>query len=150
MTVIRVEKDVAARAVTVVAEFDAGVDRVWPLWADPRRLERWWGPPGNPATVLTHDLAPGGSVSFSFAGGDVPTVEWKVREVEAPHRLVFDFADPRVPVVTIAVEINGRADGGTAMEVRSTFETDAELEAMLAIGFDQGLATSIGQTDAAL
>ena len=26
------------------------VDRVWQLWADPRQLERWWGPPEYPAT----------------------------------------------------------------------------------------------------
>jgi uncharacterized protein YndB with AHSA1/START domain len=152
VTVTRVDKDLPARTVTVVAEFEADLDRVWRLWADPRRLERWWGPPDHPATVHDHDLVPGGTVSFSFAGGEVPTVEWRVREVAPPRRLVFDFADPRVPVVTITVDIRPReGDGaGTVMLVRSSFETDADLEAMLAIGFDQGLATSVAQSDAAL
>jgi hypothetical protein len=27
--------------------------------ADPRQLERWWGPPTHPATFTKHDLAPG-------------------------------------------------------------------------------------------
>ena len=34
---------------TIDAEFDAA-QAVWQLWADPRQLERWWGPPTYPAT----------------------------------------------------------------------------------------------------
>ncbi len=48
---------------TVTADFDAAPQRVWQLWADPRQLERWWGPPTYPATVLDHDLTPGGEVT---------------------------------------------------------------------------------------
>ena len=32
--------------------------RAWQLWADPRQLERWWGPPTYPATVVDHDSSP--------------------------------------------------------------------------------------------
>jgi uncharacterized protein YndB with AHSA1/START domain len=35
---------------------------VWQLWADPRQLERWWGPPGYPSTFTEHDLTTGGHV----------------------------------------------------------------------------------------
>ena len=41
----------AALTLTLEAEFDAPPERVWQLWADPRQLERWWGPPTYPATV---------------------------------------------------------------------------------------------------
>jgi uncharacterized protein YndB with AHSA1/START domain len=58
MTVTRVEKDFDSLTLTVVAEFGAPVERVWQLWADPRQLERWWGPPTHPATVEEHDLTP--------------------------------------------------------------------------------------------
>jgi hypothetical protein len=38
--------DLLARPeLVLVAEFDAPIERVWQLWADPRQLERWWGPP---------------------------------------------------------------------------------------------------------
>ena len=59
MTVTAVHKDPRRLTLTVEAEFDASAERVWQLWADPRQLERWWGPPTYPATVTTHDLAPG-------------------------------------------------------------------------------------------
>ena len=61
MTVTGVHEGPRALTMTVTAEFDAPVERVWQLWADPRQLERWWGPPTYPATVVEHDLAPGGS-----------------------------------------------------------------------------------------
>lgn len=44
MTVVSVDKNVEALTFTIVTEFDAGVERVWRIWEDPRQLERWWGP----------------------------------------------------------------------------------------------------------
>ena len=46
----------------------ASPERVWQLWADPRQLERWWGPPTYPATFTQHDLAPGGHVEYHMTG----------------------------------------------------------------------------------
>ena len=60
MPVTHVHKDPAKHTMTVTAEFAASVQRVWQIWADPRKLERWWGPPVYPATVVEHDLRPGG------------------------------------------------------------------------------------------
>ena len=59
MTVTAVQKDPEALTLTLTAEFDAPPERVWELWADPRQLERWWGPPTYPATFTAHDLTPG-------------------------------------------------------------------------------------------
>ena len=49
MTVTAVRKDPQRLTLIVEAEFDASVERIWQLWADPRKLERWWGPPTYPA-----------------------------------------------------------------------------------------------------
>ena len=54
MTVTDVRKDPAAASMAITAEFDAAADQVWQLWEDPRLLERWWGPPSYPATVVDH------------------------------------------------------------------------------------------------
>jgi uncharacterized protein YndB with AHSA1/START domain len=48
MTITAVCKDPAALTMRLVAEFDASQERFWQLWADPRQLERWWGPPTPP------------------------------------------------------------------------------------------------------
>jgi uncharacterized protein YndB with AHSA1/START domain len=58
MSVTSVEKDVDNLTLTLLADFDAPPTQVWQLWANPRQLERWWGPPTHPATVEQHDLTP--------------------------------------------------------------------------------------------
>ncbi len=90
MTVTAVRKDPDALTMTLTAEFDASPERVWQLWADPRQLERWWGPPTYPATFTKHDLAPGSRVEYHMTGpeGDQPKGYWDILEAEPPHRLV--------------------------------------------------------------
>ena len=79
MTVTAVRKDPAALTMTLDAEFEASPERVWQLWADPRQLERWWGPPTYPATVTSHDLRAGGRVEYHMTGpeGDQPRGYWE-------------------------------------------------------------------------
>ena len=68
MTVPSVRKDPEALTMTITAELDATVERAWQLWADPRQLERWWGPPTYPATVVDDELATGGRVTYFMTG----------------------------------------------------------------------------------
>ena len=68
MSVTDIHKDPEQLTMTVVTELDAPVDRAWQLWADPRKLERWWGPPTYPATFVDHDLTPGGRCSYYMTG----------------------------------------------------------------------------------
>ncbi len=91
MTVTAVRKDPEALTMTLTAEFDASPARVWELWADPRQLERWWGPPTYPATFTAHDLAPGSRVEYHMTGpsGDQPRGFWDILEADPPRRLVF-------------------------------------------------------------
>lgn len=68
MSVISTAKDSAALTLTLVAEFDADPDRVWDVWEDPRKLERWWGPPTFPATFTRHDFHVGGQSRYFMTG----------------------------------------------------------------------------------
>lgn len=151
MTVTNVEKDPQARTMTITAEFEAGVERVWRLWSEPRQLERWWGPPGNPITVTAHELRPGGSVDFVVAGDEQRRPRgWRVLAVEPPHRLEFDLSDPNIPTVRVEVAIAAREGGGTLMTTGFSVPSVEAMDELLAIGFDQGMAVAIGQIDAAL
>jgi uncharacterized protein YndB with AHSA1/START domain len=148
MTIIGVDKDPAARTLTITAEFGAPPDRIWRMWSDPRRLERWWGPPGHPATFVEHDLRPGGRVSFFVTGpdGDRRSARWEVRTVDAPERLEFDLIDPDVPVITIRVRITA-VDAGTRMVIEATFPSPDAMDELLLMGFAEGLSAAIEQLD---
>ena len=40
MSVVTIEKNAEALTMSVVARFDAELEQVWDVWADPRKLER--------------------------------------------------------------------------------------------------------------
>jgi len=159
MTVTSVEQDLDRLTLTLTAEFDAPVERVWQLWADPRQLERWWGPPTYPATVEEHDLTPGGNVTYFMTGpeGDKHYGWWRVTAVNPPESLEFidGFADADgkpsedLPTTTVQVRLIANA-GGTRMELRSTYDSREQMEQVLGMGVVEGLRQSVGQIDALL
>jgi uncharacterized protein YndB with AHSA1/START domain len=160
MTVTAVRKDAQALTMTVEAEFDASPERVWQLWADPRQLERWWGPPTYPATFTKHDLAPGSRVEYHMTGpeGDQPKGYWDVVEVDPPNGLEFTdgFANAdgspntELPQNSARVRIEEVAAGRTRMSIETEFPSTEAMEQVLAMGMEQGLTQAIGQIDAIL
>ena len=160
MTVTEVRKDPQELTMTMTAEFQASPDRVWQLWADPRQLERWWGPPTYPATFTKHDLSPGSRVEYHMTGpdGDQPKGYWDVVEADAPNRLVVrdgfrneDGSDNTdLPGNEFRVEIADAGEGRTRMSIESSFASREAMEQLIAMGMEQGLTEAVGQIDAIL
>jgi uncharacterized protein YndB with AHSA1/START domain len=159
MTVKEVTKDPATLTMVVTAEFDAPVERVWQLWADPRQLERWWGPPTYPATVVDHDLVPGGTVTYFMTGpeGDKHGGWWRVLAVDAPHSLEVEdgFSDdtgspnPDMPSTIMRVVLSEEG-GGTKMVMTSTFPSLEAMEQLTDMGMEEGLRAAMAQMDVVL
>jgi uncharacterized protein YndB with AHSA1/START domain len=145
--------------VTVIADFDAPIERVWELWSNPRKLERWWGPPNYPATFEKHDLIPGSEVTYFMTGpdGDRYGGMWRVTAVDPPTSLEFAAAFAEVdgtpitdmPVSTVSVRLSER-ESGTRMEMRSKFESREDLEKWLSTGTREGQQQAIAQMDVLL
>lgn len=156
MPVTDVHQDEQALTLTFVAEFAASVEQVWQVWEDPRRLERWWGPPGWPAAFDQHELRVGGRSRYRMTGPDGETARgwWTVTAVDAPRRLEFDdgFADehgePDASMGTTHAVVTIEAVGDrTRMTTVSTFESADQLEQMLAMGMEEGMRQAMGQID---
>jgi uncharacterized protein YndB with AHSA1/START domain len=160
VTVTAIEKSPETLTMKLTAEFDASPERVWQLWADPRQLERWWGPPTYPATVTSHDLRRGGRVEYHMTGpeGDQPRGYWEVLEAEPPRRIVFrdGFANADgtpntdMPLNDARVTIEPIDGGRTRMSIESIFLDAAAMEQVLAMGMEEGLKQAVGQIDAIL
>jgi uncharacterized protein YndB with AHSA1/START domain len=159
MTVVRVEKDYESLSLTLVAEFDAPIERVWQLWADPRQLERWWGPPMYPATVEKHELAVGGEVAYFMTGPDGEKTHgwWRVTAVHPPTSLEFTdgFANadgtPNTETATTAVQMRlTEHEGSTRMELRFAFESTEHWEQLERWGAFDAFPRSVAQMDAVL
>jgi uncharacterized protein YndB with AHSA1/START domain len=158
LTVTSVETDYNNLTIALIADFDAPIERVWELWSDPRKLERWWGPPAYPATFETHDLTPGGEATYVMTGPDAAIRgRWRVTAVAPPTSLEFTdaFAEQDgtrtadMPVITVRVRLTER-DGGARMEMHLTFESREDMEKLMSTGIVEGLQQAVGQIDGLL
>jgi uncharacterized protein YndB with AHSA1/START domain len=159
LSITSVHTDHDRLTVTVIADFHAPIDQVWDLWSDPRKLERWWGPPDYPATFKQHDLLPGGEVTYFMTGpeGDQFGGMWQVTAVDPPTSLQFvaSFADAEgtpiadMPVSRVKVRLTER-ESGTRMTMHSKFESREDLEKWLSTGTREGQQQAIGQIDVLL
>jgi len=160
MTVVSVVPDRDARTLTLTAEYHASVEQVWQLWADPRLLERWWGPPTYPATVVDHDLTAGGRVTYFMTSPEGERLHgwWRVTAVDVPAALQFDDgfgesedrASADMPVTSTRVTVADAGSGVTRMVITSSFPSAEAMDQLLAMGVQEGLTAAVGQTDALL
>lgn len=157
MPVISVTPDPDALTLTVVAEFAATTARVWDAYADPRQLERFWGPPGWPARFSAHDLRPGGRSAYVMTGPDGATSPglWEFVEVTPGHSFEFvnlfanDDGTPNLDMPTTLMHFTFEALGADRSRVTTTtrFASLADLEQLIGLGMAEGIEAAMGQID---
>ena len=154
MPLTSVTKDAAKLTMTVVGDYPVPQKRLWEAFADPRQLERFWGPPFAPATFTRHDFRVGGRAEYflTLPEGGKWSGSWK-----------FTVVDP--------IDFFEALDGDDNVEdenmpsgMKFTFETTptgsrmtcvtrfSSLEAMeqVADGMEEGLRAAMPQLDALL
>ena len=156
---LTIDKDLDDLTFTVVADFDHPVEKVWELYADPRKMERWWGPPTYPATVVRHELVPGGVVHYFMTSpeGEEYHGRWDVEQVDelrgftAIDRFASRDGEPdlELPATTMVYTFQP-TDGGTRMRCVSTYATLDDLQKVLDMGQEEGVAGSMSQMEAVL
>ena len=159
MPVTSVTTEPEALTMTVVGDFPVPVERLWAAFADPRQLERFWGPPGYPATFDTYEFRPGGSAHYWMTSpeGERFHGRWDFVEVEAPHRFVVreSFADAEgeidtsVPTGLMTLTFEGTESGSRFTAVSASPTLDA-LEQVIAMGQVEGMTQAFGQLDVVL
>ncbi len=156
MPITSIDTDVDALTMTVVADFPVPVRRLWDAYADPRQLERFWGPPEWPAIFTRHDMAPGGRSSYYMTGpdGEISGGYWEFEQVDAPHG--FEVRDgfanedgtlnTDMPWMRMVFRFEETAQGSRVTTVTS-FNSVEDLEQLLAMGMQEGMTAAMGQID---
>lgn len=160
MPVTDIRKNIDDRTLTITAEFAAPVERVWQIYADPRQLEKIWGPPGFPTTVVEHSLTPGGTVTYYMTGPDGAKYGgyWKVTAVDEPRSFSFEdgFADDELkpagemPVAHSTYTFEPVGENATRVTYVSKYESAEGLQKVLEMGVEEGSREAINQIDALL
>ena len=156
MPISSVTKDPETLTMTVVADFPVPVSRLWNAYADPRELERFWGPPTHPAKFTRHDMFPGGRSEYTMTGpeGDTHRGYWEYLAVTPQESFAVrdGFAgpdgapNPDLPSmrVTFAFEAT---DAGSRVSTTTYFNSVEELEQLVAMGMEEGMKAAMGQMD---
>lgn len=161
MPEIRSVADAQSLTLTVTAEFTATTaERLWQLWADREQLQRWWGPPGYPATFTRHDFSvPGTSVYFMTGPeGIVGYGWWHFLELSTAVRIRIEDGfgdadgnpDPQMPDSSEMVVDFEPTEAGARFSIRSQFASPELMEQMLEMGQEEGMTLALGQIDAIL
>ncbi|WP_337002180.1 MULTISPECIES: SRPBCC family protein [unclassified Microbacterium] len=159
MPVTDVITDADNLTMTVVADFAAPVERVWDAYSDPRQLERFWGPPGWPATFTAWDHTVGGRAVYSMNGprGEKSSGSWEFLSIDAPNgfevldSFVDDDGNPidGFPAQRMSFTFAPTAEG-TRMVTTSYFDSVDALEQVVEMGQVEGIKMAMGQLDTVL
>ncbi|MCF6378533.1 SRPBCC domain-containing protein [Nocardioides KLBMP 9356] len=157
MPVTDVQHDLEALTLTITADFAAPVERVWEVYADPRQLERVWGPPTHPATFVDHELAPGGRMNYYLTTpeGEKYYAYWDIDTVDRPDGFTFrdGFALDETFAANTAMPESRQhytftaTDAGTRATYVSSYATADALQTVLAMGVVEGASSAINQID---
>lgn len=156
MPITAVDRDPNALTLTITADFPVSRQRLWDAYADPRQLEKFWGPPGWPATFSRHDFTPGGFSHYYMTGpdGERSGGYWEFVAVDAPHS--FEVKDgfalpdgsPNADMPSMRMVFTfSETDSGARMITTTYFNSADELEQLLAMGMLEGTKAAMGQID---
>ena len=154
MPVTSVAKDPANLTLTIVADFPVPQQRLWEAYADPRQLERFWGPPTFPAIFTRHDFRVGGRAEYFMTGpnGERWNGSWKFTAVDPigffeAHDGEDNADDPYGPAsMTFTFETTPT---GSRMTGVTRFSSIEAMEHS-ATGMEEGFRAAMPQLDALL
>lgn len=159
MPITKVDKDVRALTLTVIGDYPVTQQRLWNAYADPRQLERFWGPVEWPAKFTRHDMKVGGRSEYCMTGpnGEKSAGYWIFLAVDPIDS--FDVKDgfateegqenASMPSMTMRFSFQTTPTGARVQCV-TTFPSLAALEQLTQMGMEEGMRSAMGQLDAVL
>ncbi len=156
MPITSVTSNPEALTLTVVGDYPVPVERLWEAWADPRQLEKFWGPETWPATFTRHDMAPGGLSQYHMTGPDGGTSRgwWRflavepVRSFEVEDGFAHDDGRPNeeMPTMRMVFTFEPTSTGSRFTGVTRFPDVEA-MERLVEMGMVEGMKSALGQMD---
>ena len=100
-------------SLTIKRRFKASPAKAYSAWTDPKKIVRWFGPPGSKVVDAKFDARTGGKYMILAVSesGEEFHVSGTVKEAIANERLVYDWAwrgtPDRVSLVTVTFKPDG-------------------------------------------
>jgi uncharacterized protein YndB with AHSA1/START domain len=144
-------KDASNKKITVVREFDAPPEKVWKAWTDSKLLEQWWAPKPWKAVSKSMDFRDGGLWFYYMEGPDGTRhycrLDYKTIEPGKSFTARDAFTDEQGNVLTEMPNMSWKNEftesgNGTKVTVEINFNSEADLEKIIEMGFKEGFAAA--------
>lgn len=151
--------DKANSTINVSREFDANSDLVWKAWTDAEILDQWWAPKPYRTETKSQDFREGGIWHYAMISPE-DEVHWclaEYKKIDAGKSFsgLDAFCDeyknistdfPRSLWNTVFEAKNDR----TLVNISIKYETLADLEKIIELGFREGFTMAMGNLDEVL
>jgi uncharacterized protein YndB with AHSA1/START domain len=155
-TQTQISKDLKNKKILVRREFDAPLDLVWRAWTERELLDQWWAPKPWVAKTKSLKFKDGGSWLYAMTGPD-GDVNWCVTEFtainpqksfQASSSFCDENGNKNADFPTMLWKNVFRAMGSeTLVEVELSFTKEADMEKIIAMGFESGFTMALGNLD---
>jgi uncharacterized protein YndB with AHSA1/START domain len=147
-------KDATRLTLTVVGDYPVPQKRLWDAFADPRQLERFWGPPTWPATFTRHDFRVGGRAEYFLTGpkGEKWSGSWKFTAVNPISSFEAQDGEDNAEDENMPSSMTfafATTPAGSRVTVVTRFSSVEAME-RVATGMEEGMRAALPQLDAVL
>lgn len=156
MPITEVISNAEALTLTVIADYPVPVSVLWAAYADPRKLERFWGPKEWPAKFTRHDMEVGGYSNYHMTGpdGTVSRGWFRFLSIAPQQRIEVEdgFADEHgvpnteMPSMRMTFDFESTASGSRFKSV-TYFASLESMEQLVQMGMLEGMRSAMSQID---
>lgn len=150
----QVIKDLKERTILVSREFNAPVELVWNAFTESEILDQWWGPAPWRAETKFQDFSPGGYWLYAMVSPENEKhwarMDYLSVETHKNYQLEDAFSDengvvnPDLPV-SKGINVFTPTQTGTKVEFKMNYTTQEQLQAIIDMGFEQGITQCFEQ-----
>lgn len=144
------------KKILVKREFAAPLSKVWTAWTDSQMLDQWWAPKPWKSKTKKMDFREGGSWLYAMVGPEQEE-HWARADFKSitplkKYSVVDAFCDAEgnlntgLPSAFWTIEFN-EASGHTTVSIEIKYESVADLEKYVEMGFKEGFTAGLENLD---
>lgn len=155
----QVTKDFAAKSIFIAREFAAPVEDVWRAFTEAELLDQWWGPQPWRAETSHMDFTVGGHWLYAMVGPEGERHWGRMNYLDIVVHDHYDLEDgfcdengtmnPALPVSQGTMRFTKTATG-TRVDMKTIYPSEADLQTVVEMGFEQGISICLDQLEAML
>jgi uncharacterized protein YndB with AHSA1/START domain len=150
----QVIKDFKEKSILVSRVFNAAIEKVWQAYSDNKILDQWWGPSPWRAETKTINFTAGGYWLYAMVSPENQKQWGRMNYLAIDQYKSFEIEDAfcdengnlnnELPVSKGQITF-AKTENGTSVEFKMIYPTETDLEKIVEMGFEQGIAICLDQ-----